>query len=552
MLFFTLKRREREKQPQQGANTRLTDAILKNSDQGLFILDSTGRIMPPVSRTLAQLFRRPDFANLSFEKLLAPLVSAKTLTAVRTHMTCLLGGTWNDGEPVNVLKDIEVRLSNPEGAAETAHYAFAFDPVDMPDGTQSWLVRVTNVTAQVQTAREVEELRSQLRTQGEILRAVMRMGRARFGTFVKQTEESMKTIAAVLKKSAREEDAFRGKLEETLAEVDRIRREAAAFKLGALQQSARVFEDALHDLRGRTTLSGGDFLPLAVKLDDLYNQFALLRSLTLSAVPARDADGAAIAPGERMTDKGTQIMEAPRFNAPADDEAEADPGAETRIAPAPLPRPAPPPAGSLDNTLQSLTTHIAELEKKEVVLESSGLQLVPPRYRSVVKNVAIQLIRNAVMHGIETPAAREAAGKPLHGTLRIEFKLQDDRFELSFEDDGCGLDPEQVRATAVKRGVVTSEAAGRLRDREAIKLIFKSGFTTLEDVAGVQHGAGMSVLRRQIHDAGGKIALASLPGHETRFKITLPALLAGSTGSASPATPHEPGALASDGEPRVA
>ena len=551
MLFFTRKRREREKQP-LGATTRLIDAILKNSDQGLFILDSKGRIMPPVSRALATLFRRPDFANLSLEKLLAPLVSARTLTAVRTHMTCLISGTSNDTTPANVLKDIEVRLSNPEGAAETAHYRFDFDPVDMPDETQAWLVRVDNITEQVQTFREVEELRSQLRTQGEILRSVMRMGRARFGTFVKQTEESMKNIAAVLKKSAREEDAFRSKLEETLAEVDRIRREAAAFKLAALQQSARVFEDSLHELRGRTTLSGGDFLPLAVKLDDLYNQFALLRSLTLSAVPARTAATAGSAPGERMTDKGTQIMEAPRFYAQADDDAEADPGAETRIAPAPVMRRAAPPAGSLDNTLQALTMHIAELEKKEVLLESSGLPLVPPRYRSVVKNVAIQLIRNAVMHGIEAPAARETAGKPPHGTLRLEFKLHDDCFELTFEDDGCGLDPEQVRAIAVQRGVVTREVAERMRDREAIKLIFKSRYTTLEDAAGLKHGTGMSQVRRHIQDAGGKVALASLPGHETRFKITLPALVRGSTGSAAPATPNAPDSIAPDAEPKLA
>ena len=51
-----------------------------------------------------------------------------------------------------------------------------------------------------------------------------------------------------------------------------------------------------------------------------------------------------------------------------------------------------------------------------------GLQLVPAQYQAAIKNVAIQLIRNAVMHGIETPAAREAAGKPAHGTLRLEFK----------------------------------------------------------------------------------------------------------------------------------
>jgi len=78
-----------------------------------------------------------------------------------------------------------------------------------------------------------------------------------------------------------------------------------------------------------------------------------------------------------------------------------------------------------------------------------------------------------------------------------------------------------------------AEPAARLRDREAIKLIFKSGYTTRENSpGGPQHGTGMSLVRRYIHEAGGKIALASLLGHETRFKISLPPLADAEAGAA--------------------
>jgi chemotaxis protein histidine kinase CheA len=176
--------------------------------------------------------------------------------------------------------------------------------------------------------------------------------------------------------------------------------------------------------------------------------------------------------------------------------------------------------------LRALTDHVAEEHKKTVILEVHGLALVPAAYQAAVKNVAIQFIRNAVMHGIEAPAARAAAGKPPHGTLRLEFRgVADQSFEVLFEDDGCGLDPDQVRATAIRRGVITGEGASRLRDREAIKLIFKSAYSTLESAPGEQpHGTGLSLVRRYVHEAGGKVALASLLGHETRFKVTLPAL----------------------------
>jgi chemotaxis protein histidine kinase CheA len=72
---------------------------------------------------------------------------------------------------------------------------------------------------------------------------------------------------------------------------------------------------------------------------------------------------------------------------------------------------------------------------------------------------------------------------------------------------------------------LSEEEAARLQDRQAIKLIFKSGFTTMADSDGdTKHGSGMSLVRRYVHEAGGKIALASHLGRETRFKVTLPML----------------------------
>jgi chemotaxis protein histidine kinase CheA len=186
------------------------------------------------------------------------------------------------------------------------------------------------------------------------------------------------------------------------------------------------------------------------------------------------------------------------------------------------------PAGSLDSTLTALTELVAQEHHKTVVLDCSGMQHVPPRYQATIKNVAIQLIRNAVMHGVEAPEVRTAAGKPAHGTLHLEFKaMPDQSYELHFQDDGRGLDADKVRNTAVARGLITADAASRMRDRQAIKLIFKSGYTTMPSAPGeAPHGTGMSLVRRYVHEAGGKIALATLPGHETRFKLTLPGVAA--------------------------
>jgi hypothetical protein len=523
-MFITRTRHEREKQELLSASNRISDAILRNTDQGLFFLDARNRVLAQISQSLARLFRREDFANLTFEKLLAPVVTAKTLSTARSHIALLLGTAppREDGSAApnaapaaqaNPLSNIEVRLPNSDGSFDSAHYAFEFSAAELLNEQRGWLVRVTDITQQVQTQRELEDLRVQVQTQGEILRSVLQVGGARFAALLHRADASMKTINTVLKKPAREQEAFRHKLEETLEEVDRVRRDAATFQLSALEASARQFEDALHELRSRASLSGGDFLPLAVKLDDLYGQFALLKTLSSGAGSPRAPEAAP--PGGGVTANGTQVIESPKFMASA--AARAVPGAQLSA-----------PAGSLESTLRSLTDHVAQEHNKTVTLHAVGLSLVPSAYQSAIKNIAIQLIRNAVMHGIEPPAARVIAGKAPDGTMRLEFKnVANGNFELLFEDDGSGLDPEHVRSTAIARGILTGENAARLRDREIIKLIFKSGYSTLENTPGEPaHGTGLALVRRYVHEAGGKVALASLLGHETRFKVTLPPLAA--------------------------
>jgi two-component system chemotaxis sensor kinase CheA len=522
-MFISVKRHEREKQELLGASNRLTDAILKSSPQGLFLLDAKDKILPQMSKSLAALFRRQDFTNMSFENLISPLVGAKTLSVARTFVAQLLAAAApSDAARENPLQDIEVRLANADGTFETAHYSFEFHAVDSAAESRAWLVRVTDITARVQQQRELEDLRTQVQTQGEILHSVLHTGGARFGAFLQRTDASMKAINGVLKKPAREAGAFRNKLEETLDEVDRVRRDAAALKLTGLEAAARSLEDSLQELRSRGALSGSDFLPLAVKLDQLYEQFALLRSLTSQAGPVDESDDT---PETRMTQDGTQVIEAPKFLAEmAQQFAKSKKSAGSQKPPAPKAHRMAQ-AGSLESTLMSLTELVAQEQRKTVVLDCTGMQLVPPKYQATIKNVAIQLIRNAVMHGVESSAARVGAGKSVNGTLHLEFKaMPDQSFELHFQDDGGGIDPEKVRATAVAKGLISADAAARLRDRQAIKLIFKSGYTTLDSAPGeAPHGSGMSLVRRYVHEAGGKIALATLLGHETRFKLTLPA-----------------------------
>ena len=516
-MFISAKRYEREKQQLIGAGGRVTDLLLQQVSQGIFALDADNKVIPPVSASLSALLHRRDVLGVSFEKLLQPVVSKKLLALAGEHLERLRAAPWTAPlAALNPLDAVEVRLLQPDGSYAIAQYGFEFTAIDIPDEPARWLVRVTDKTTVLRQAQELDELRVQVKTQTEILQGILRHGRARFAAALQRTAAALAAINAILRQPAREPAAFRAKLERTIEEVDRIGRESTALRLDTLQAAAHRFEESLQELRERETLSGTDFLPLAVKLDELFTQFSMLRALTR---PAEEAAAAAAEPAEavskpQMTDNGTEIIDIARLGAAA--HAPPAQSAAKRSAP----------AGSLEYTLGELTDHVAEENGKSVMLVCHGLQDVPGSYQSTVKNIAIQMIRNAVLHGIESPEERERLGKPRHGALSLDFKAaRDGSFEFRFQDDGRGIDPAVVRDTAIAKELISAEAAARLRDRQTIKLIFKAGYTTLPDAeGGVAHGSGLSFVRRYVHDAGGKIALASRIGLETRYKVSLPAV----------------------------
>jgi chemosensory pili system protein ChpA (sensor histidine kinase/response regulator) len=135
------------------------------------------------------------------------------------------------------------------------------------------------------------------------------------------------------------------------------------------------------------------------------------------------------------------------------------------------------------------------------------------------------MLRNSVVHGIETPDERKAAGKSDMGTIRIELHREGSEMVIAVEDDGRGIDVKAVRARAKERGLLKD---GRnLTDEEALQLVLEPGFSTAASVT--QHagrGVGMDVVVAEIKKLGGALFTKSTPGQGVRFTIHLPFTLA--------------------------
>ena len=139
----------------------------------------------------------------------------------------------------------------------------------------------------------------------------------------------------------------------------------------------------------------------------------------------------------------------------------------------------------------------------------------------------VHLVRNALDHGLETPAAREAAGKPPVGKVRISARHAGGTVMIPVADDGHGVDPLAVAAKAVRAGLLTHEQADGIDMAHAIELLFEPGFSTrdqADDISG--RGVGMDAVRAKVRELGGEVLLTSEPGQGTTAQIRLPLTLA--------------------------
>lgn len=139
----------------------------------------------------------------------------------------------------------------------------------------------------------------------------------------------------------------------------------------------------------------------------------------------------------------------------------------------------------------------------------------------------VHMLRNSCDHGVEKPFDREKVGKPTKGTLILEAEHEGNHIVVSIIDDGKGMDPDKIKSKALEKGLITSEQAQNMSEREAFNLIFMPGFSTAEKITSVSgRGVGMDVVRTNIQKLKGIIEIDSRPGSGTTFTIKLPLTLA--------------------------
>jgi two-component system, chemotaxis family, sensor kinase CheA len=183
--------------------------------------------------------------------------------------------------------------------------------------------------------------------------------------------------------------------------------------------------------------------------------------------------------------------------------------------------------GAITEPLHRAVRDLRRASGKEARLSVVGGEIsLDRRLLEALRPALVQLVRNAVDHGIEAPEARLREGKHREGLIVIRVELRGNLVFVEVSDDGRGLDLDAIREAARKQGIATDE---RTAADDRMSLVFRSGFSTRSEATSTSgRGVGLDLVRTQVDALRGRIEMASTPGHGTRFTMTLPSTMGSS------------------------
>lgn len=480
---------------------RETQEIMETVNTGLFLLDKDLNIGQQHSKALGKIMGTERLAGQNFASVLRGRISDKDLNTTRQFIEQLYNPRVKERlvDSLNPLHKVMLHDASDDQNATNRFLDFKFSRVYEDKDIARILVNVNDVSDAVYLEQRLEKERAQNDMQIEMLTTILNVNPVMINEFINNTRVRIDQMNNILKNPGSSQYELESKLNAIYREMHSLKGEASALKLHSFTKIASDAEDKLAELQNQGKLAGNDFLALAVHLDEL-----LTLSNTISKLGARINQNSA---PQNITSQNT---------------AHEVVGAEAEIVAA---APRTPIAVQPLTYYQDFAEQIAARQNKQVELQSKTINQinVPERLNNVVKEITIQLLRNAIVHGIETPNERIAAGKPEAGQIDVEVKKEDSHVIVTLQDDGRGIDYDKIRSRLVQLGRFTTEAAQKLERSELLGQLFSSGFSTKDDTdEDGGRGVGLDIIKAHVQELGGKLNINSEFGKMTRFIITLP------------------------------
>lgn len=482
--------RRLEKSDNEAATARReNEEILQTINSGLFLLDKDLNIGTQYSKELEHLWGKRDFGGQNMLSILSDMVgNPKDLETASSFIRQLYNPRVKEKliGSLNPFVRFPMLITNRLGDKEIRYLDFKFNRVCQNNEIVRVLVSVNDETNSVLLDEKIIKERKQNDLQTEMLFFILNSDSNLLFDFIETVKKRNSNINDILKKPAKIQADFIQKLEAIFREIHGMKGDASSLSLHGFVAIAERLEDNLKDLKNRELLSGEDFLTLTVLLEELFSLTQIFEDLNIRINQASSGDNRKIT---RHIGRKSQSLD------------------------------------SVSKQLGKYVGELAERNGKKIDFNCEGMDdsNIDITLKGLLRELAVQLLRNSVVHGIESPDNRLKKHKLEYGHLRLVLENKPDFINLTVQDDGAGIDIELIRRKLVERGEYLQEQAEKLDKKALMQKIFVPGFSTLEcsnEDAG--RGVGMDMVSERIKQMKGKISLSTRLGAYTSITLTVP------------------------------
>ncbi len=450
------------------------EAMKDNLDVGIFLLNSDFIIQPYYSKYLPQIFNIENLEEVEFLSVLKASLKEKELELLKDFLEMILVSSF-DAETLQDVNPLQkFKFTASDGVEKTL--AITFTQITRLKNEKVLLVVARDITRESDLEEKLAQEELFRQNEMKAMFEVMHVSPHNLSEFLDELDFEFQRMNDALKdKNRHQKDVYHILFQGMHA----MKSNALIIGLDSVAERFHEFEDKVSALLRNNNMAYESLLEIVFELERVMEIADNLKNIVKKME--------AFSESSKNVSTSSQIV-----------------------------------VQAIRNAVNKIK---ADIEKDAVVsVKKLDWEGVNPEYRRVIKELLLQLTRNALVHGIEPILEREGKGKKAEGliTLSIEKASDDSKILIEFIDDGAGIDFDKVKKQAIEKKLITTEA--QANDKSTlIKAIFSPGFSTAEGLSmHAGRGIGLSLVSERIREYKGSIKVQSAPNQGTKFIIELP------------------------------
>ncbi|MDR1575036.1 MAG: hypothetical protein LBS37_03435 [Treponema sp.] len=445
-------------------------AMKDNLKVGLFLMNRDFIIQPAYSKALEEVLSTSGLQGKDFVHLLSASIKAKEMETLKDYFEMIFNRSFDQAmlDDINPLRELNY-ISIESG--ETRILDCGFAPVTRAGGEVYILGTLQDITAEKELQNQLDKEENKRQEEMRSLFEIVQVEPMVFNDFIEDSEYEFERVNEILKDKTLTSNQV---MVEIYQSVHAIKSNALILGLDGYGKKLHTLEDTIKNLRDQPTVSFEDVLHITVELERIMREKDKFREAIDKILAFRGSGGRQS--GQVLIDTLTR----------ASDKAAKDLNRQVRFVPR---------------------------EIDAAALESG--------FRRIIKEVLTQLVRNAVVHGIEDPDERTAAGKEAEGLIHLSISIDDDKVHVRLKDDGRGLDFDKIKKRALEMSLIKPEEADN--KNQLLRALFMPGFSTADSVSvHAGRGVGLSLVQDRLREVKGSLKVNTEKGRGTTFHIFIP------------------------------